>query len=1027
MVGVDPRFADSFVSQPEYFYDPGEEADLAASKPSAVYRLGQDRTFRLYGDRGPGELLQALGVESLQELETQHNEALDDGMFEKAGVLAAAMSIITENRQSITQGVDSDDAADTVERIAVDMGLPAGTTLQEINARLGSRGRDTDRQADLDELIESAYSDLQEVGFGMGGRAVAGYQQLPEYQRYDRLRTLADGPDWRRQDAADAAQRSLDETRLWTVELGGVWDAVKSPFTGEHRSQWDSEIPFNIDVGLLPFAGTAIDLGVRGRDGYSAGDVALLAGMGALDVVPLPAGKGVLQVIRHPLDATNIVTGGRRSLQSVTQGPLKIPYDVPGSRIKEQGVPNIPVRLGDNVIVDGQVLPAWEGLLLQRDRALAGYRATGEPQYITLPTADGGTQTIAVAGSRAATSYGTGGMVHTSPFAGEMTRQSQELAEGLMGRVKTNKAGELLPPVEQQHFLTTRGTPAFLEGSAFIKQLTPEQQEIFSPGYQALTTPENLADIDDIRKVFGGDVETAQMHPTAVVELEAGVPQPVPIAGGAKPALFRERPVGLGERRGGHQTYFEVDRPPSMQAGRWQVFKDNVLAAVDNARGRRDVFYVVQEGPDGTRQAFRAGDLQALADEGLTPDKALRITTRTGEVRLVSPRTWEAFGGRGAVRSVVRGADGRRYVDRLPEGVDSRGAGHVDVRGRGDGQGRIDSAGRVAEAGGVEGVSRVGEASRVDDEGRVGGAGRVTDPARVDDAGRVGGAGRVTDPARVEGVDRVIEPGVGPVGGPVGDVDPVVGPVGGDQAITGGGDRITTSTGGGGDRIITSGGGGDRIITSGGGGSRSGRRRRDIDDAIQEAAEREGTEGHPRSVEFITQEKVRVDLLTGEETRTPVDDDMPAETLAITEYGPAPIIDQRLAGRITDVATDGAGRPFVAVDDQHQTVRPPRASGEGPAETWPDTPPPSWPKSAAWPPQTELRRQLARSLIQSQAEATVSEATGSGGQAKSRSKSYKPQMSKVLKAAQGTASGGSSGGGRGSMLGGVRRRRGGSL
>ena len=474
-----------------------------------------------------------------------------------------------------------------------------------------------DRRANLDAAIDRAFAELQEArNFDESGHAVGRYATPEEaarirtaHQEYGRLRSERDGPHWEREDTADRAAGILESTRLGTVDLGPAWEGFRAGVTGDYsRFSADTELPLDIDAGLVPITGTVLDAAIRGRDGYSASDVAWLAGMGALDIAPLPGGgvitstgRGALRVIRHPLDAANIVTGGRRSLQSVTEGPLRMPYDLAGSRIKEQGVPNVPVAFGQDVIVDGQRLPAYEGLLQQRDQALGRYMATGEPQYITLPTADGGSQMIAVAGSRAATSYGTGGMVHTSPFVGEMTRQSQELAEGLLGRAKYSKSGELLPDVEQRHFLTTRGTPAFLEGSAFIKKLTPEQREIFSPGYQVLTSPENLADIEEIRKVFGGDVTTGQMHPTAVVELEAGVPQPVTIAGGAKTPLFRERPVGLGERRGGSQTYFEVDRPPDMQAGRWQVIQDNVLAAVDNARGRRDVFYVVHEGPPTAR------------------------------------------------------------------------------------------------------------------------------------------------------------------------------------------------------------------------------------------------------------------------------------------------------------------------------------------------------------------------------------------------------------------------------------------
>ena len=62
---------------------------------------------------------------------------------------------------------------------------------------------------------------------------------------------------------------------------------------------------------------------------------------------------------------------------------------------------------------------------------------------------------------------------------------------------------------------------------------------MFSPGAYTLTTKENLADIEDINKVFGGDVDTGQMNPSAVVELEGKSPLDRAMAGGDKPLCFR--------------------------------------------------------------------------------------------------------------------------------------------------------------------------------------------------------------------------------------------------------------------------------------------------------------------------------------------------------------------------------------------------------------------------------------------------------------------------------------------------------
>ena len=174
---------------------------------------------------------------------------------------------------------------------------------------------------------------------------------------------------------------------------------------------------------------------------------------------------------------------------------------------------------------------------------------------------------------------------------------------------------------------------------------------------------------------------------------------------------------------------------------------------------------------------------------------------------------------------------------------------------------------------------------------------------------------------------------------------------------------------------------------------------------------------HPRKAVFTTTEQVEVDLLTGEETRQPIGN-LPAQTLKVTEWQATPILDQHLAGRVVDVKTDGAGRPVVEQRDTVKHTRP-QGEGTGATESWPDTPPANWPKSAVWPPQTELRRQLARSLMQSQAEPAVAGATA--GRSRSRSRSYKPSVSQQLKAARGPVIGGGSRGSR-SILGGVGRR-----
>ena len=526
----------------------------------------------------------------------------------------------------------------------------------------------------------------------------------PDFPEYDQLRTEMDGPHWRREQIASATQQLLDDSTIGTIDIGSAKDAISALVTGRHVSNYDSSIPVPVNAGVLPVIGTLADANIRGADGYNRGDVAWLAGMGALDVLPIPGvgtlartSKGAIVVIRNLPAAGEIATGGRRTLASVTQGTLKAPYQLAGTRPKPQGVSNIPVHMGGEVVVDGQRVPAWEGLLRQRDEALQQYRQTGMPQSIDLPTADGGIQTVWVGGSRAATSYGTGGMVHTSPMAGLLTELSQT-PEGFVGKVKVGKSGQKLPDVEQRHYLTTQGVPAFREGSAFNKTLYEDPN--FSPGYQTLVDPRNLADVEHVRKVFGGDVDTGVIKPSAVVELEGGVPKSKVIAGGPdKPPLYQEYPVGLQKTRGITEHMY-VDVPPDMKAGRWEVFRDNVLAEVDRLRGRTETFYVAHQNADGTIGVLRKADMDALAAEGVSLDDVLRVRTRTGETRFIARSQWDSAVRRFST-GATRGNDERHDFKNAQErGLDNRdnfGAGvrtpngnrpvdSVDVGGRSNGR-----------------------------------------------------------------------------------------------------------------------------------------------------------------------------------------------------------------------------------------------------------------------------------------------------------------------------------------------------
>ena len=156
------------------------------------------------------------------------------------------------------------------------------------------------------------------------------------------------------------------------------------------------------------------------------------------------------------------------------------------------------------------------------------------------------------------------------------------------------------------------------------------------------------------------------------------------------------------------------------------------------------------------------------------------------------------------------------------------------------------------------------------------------------------------------------------------------------------------------------------------GDSTTDRRRRRDEDPEEITPEEEGaklSDVHPRKAVFTTQERVEVDLLTGEETRQPVGN-LPAETLAVTEWQATPLPDQSFAGRVVDVKTDGAGRPVV---EQRDVAKVTRAQGEGNSGEWPAERPAHYGEAKPWPPQTVTQVALASSLIRQQ---TAAKAAG---------------------------------------------------
>ena len=122
---------------------------------------------------------------------------------------------------------------------------------------------------------------------------------------------------------------------------------------------------------------------------------------------------------------------------------------------------------------------------------------------------------------------------------------------------------------------------------------------------------------------------------------------------------------------------------------------------------------------------------------------------------------------------------------------------------------------------------------------------------------------------------------------------------------------------------------------------------------------------------------MQTDLRTGQTRRTPVGN-LPAKTLQVTEFGPEQQVDQHHVGRITDVKTDGAGRPFVVQRPEHQHVRP-QGEGASAAESWPENPPKYWAKGRPWPPNSAIAAELARELLaqQSQTRQSTTPARGS--------------------------------------------------
>ena len=188
------------------------------------------------------------------------------------------------------------------------------------------------RIAELEERIST--SPIADYGTGSFSDTVLGETAIinerhPDWDEYNRLRIQRDGPHWQREAIADQTQAFLDSTTIATVDVGPAWDASRALATGRHVSNYDSEIPVAANIGLLPVVGTLTDLNVRGRDGYSRGDIAWLAGQGALDVLPLPAAGTLARAPARTLirgrDLVDVARGTRLPGVSLYSGGRPIP------------------------------------------------------------------------------------------------------------------------------------------------------------------------------------------------------------------------------------------------------------------------------------------------------------------------------------------------------------------------------------------------------------------------------------------------------------------------------------------------------------------------------------------------------------------------------------------------------------------------------------------------------------------------------------------------------------------------------
>ena len=174
---------ESDASRAEDLYDPGEEAEVAAATPRNAYRLGLERTVRLYGERGPEELLQALGAESAQDLRNQVRDALHRGEFERAGSLAGALTVITQGqqRQNLASYLTLRNAEDYSTAQLVEM----AKAKQQVLGDLDEYQQEATRWQGLMTAADARSADRRADRWGTGGQGEGDSEDIPDRRRSD--------------------------------------------------------------------------------------------------------------------------------------------------------------------------------------------------------------------------------------------------------------------------------------------------------------------------------------------------------------------------------------------------------------------------------------------------------------------------------------------------------------------------------------------------------------------------------------------------------------------------------------------------------------------------------------------------------------------------------------------------------------------------------------------------------------------------------------------------------------------------